>query len=107
MSIRRMLNSVVRGMLIIITRIRVGSNSNGALGKEFSTDGSGAVQGYKTAFKDVYPESGFRLPLPKRDDLDDYGKKVYDKTVGSWQSHAGWLTRACRNPFAQPQTGRA
>lgn len=29
--------------------------------------------------KDVYAETGFRLPLPKREDLDDYGKKVYDK----------------------------
>lgn len=32
--------------------------------------------------KDIYPESGFRLPLPNRDDMDDYGKKVYDKVVG-------------------------
>src|ERR1700691_2434515 len=29
--------------------------------------------------KDVYPDSRFRLPLPKRDELDDYGKKVYDR----------------------------
>jgi len=29
--------------------------------------------------KDVFAETGFRLPLPNRDDLDDYGKKVYDK----------------------------
>jgi 4-carboxymuconolactone decarboxylase len=81
-SIRRMLNSVVRGMVIIITRIWVGSDSSGALGKESSATGSEAVQASKTPPKDVYPESGFRLPLPKRDDLDDYGKKVYDKTVG-------------------------
>lgn len=33
--------------------------------------------------KDIYPESGCRLPLPKRDDFDDYGKKVYDKRVRS------------------------
>jgi len=32
--------------------------------------------------KDIYPESGFRLPLPKRDDFNDYGGKVYDKIVG-------------------------
>ena len=41
-----------------------------------------AAQVSKTPPKDVYPESGCRLPLPKRDDLDGYGKKVYDKTVG-------------------------
>ena len=29
--------------------------------------------------EDVYPESGFRLPPPKREDLDDYGKSVYDR----------------------------
>jgi 4-carboxymuconolactone decarboxylase len=29
--------------------------------------------------KDVYPESRDRLPLLKRDDLDDYGKSVYDE----------------------------
>jgi len=29
--------------------------------------------------KDVDPESRNRLPLPKRGDMDDYGKKVYDK----------------------------
>ncbi len=32
--------------------------------------------------KDVYPDSTFRLPLPKRDDLDDLGKKIYDGIVG-------------------------
>jgi 4-carboxymuconolactone decarboxylase len=29
--------------------------------------------------KDVYPDSRNRLPLPKREDMDDYGKQVYDK----------------------------
>ena len=29
--------------------------------------------------EDVFPESGYRLPLPKREDLDDYGKTVYDR----------------------------
>ena len=28
--------------------------------------------------KDVCAETGFRLPLPNRDDLDDYGNKVHD-----------------------------
>jgi 4-carboxymuconolactone decarboxylase len=31
--------------------------------------------------KDVYPDSMFRLPLPKREDLDDQGKKLYDNIV--------------------------
>ena len=29
--------------------------------------------------KDVYPESRNRLPLPKREDMDDYGKAVFDE----------------------------
>jgi alkylhydroperoxidase family enzyme len=33
----------------------------------------------KSAGKDISPDSGFRLPLPKRDDLDDQGKKFYDE----------------------------
>jgi len=33
--------------------------------------------------KDIYPESGFRLPLPKREDFDEYGKKVYDRMVSA------------------------
>jgi 4-carboxymuconolactone decarboxylase len=28
---------------------------------------------------DIYPDSRFRLPLPKRDDYDDAGKKVFDR----------------------------
>jgi len=31
---------------------------------------------------DIYPESGFRLPLPKREELDDAGKKQYDQALG-------------------------
>jgi 4-carboxymuconolactone decarboxylase len=37
--------------------------------------------------KDIYPETGNRLPPPKREDLDDYGKKVFDELTGpriSW-----------------------
>jgi 4-carboxymuconolactone decarboxylase len=30
---------------------------------------------------DVYPDSRNRLPLPKREDFDDYGKKVFDQVV--------------------------
>ena len=28
---------------------------------------------------DIDPQSGFRLPLPKREDLDDAGKRTYDR----------------------------
>ncbi len=41
------------------------------------------VQTYGSAPKDVCAESGFRLPLPKREDFDDEGKKIFDKRVGT------------------------
>ena len=44
-----------------------------------SSAGSTLPSAAATLPKDVYPESGNRLPLLKRDDLDDYGKSVYDE----------------------------
>ena len=39
---------------------------------------------------DVYPESRFRLPLPKREELDEAGQRVYDATMsGARQTLAG------------------
>ena len=37
----------------------------------------------KATPKDINPDSGFRLPVLKREDLDDYGEKVYEKIFGS------------------------
>ena len=31
---------------------------------------------------DIDPKSGFRLPIPKREDLDDIGKAVLDRVMG-------------------------
>ena len=45
--------------------------------------------------KDVYPESGYRLPLVKKEDLDDYGKTVYDKVFGP----TGRSVAGARGPF--------
>jgi hypothetical protein len=30
---------------------------------------------------DIDPESGFRLPVPRREDLDETGKKLYDRAT--------------------------
>jgi 4-carboxymuconolactone decarboxylase len=46
------------------------------------TKGS-AAQAIGDMPKDVYPDSGFRLPIVKKEDLDDYGKKVYEKVFGT------------------------
>jgi 4-carboxymuconolactone decarboxylase len=38
---------------------------------------------------DIDPQSGFRLPLPKRDDLDDAGKRAYDHAAAPGKSIVG------------------
>ena len=38
---------------------------------------------------DIDPQSGFRLPLPKREDLDDAGKAHYDRVAAAGASIAG------------------
>ncbi|MBI2822050.1 MAG: carboxymuconolactone decarboxylase family protein [Acidobacteria bacterium] len=39
--------------------------------------------------KDVYPDSGNRLPLIRREDLSDQDKRVYDMVVGDSRSLVG------------------
>jgi 4-carboxymuconolactone decarboxylase len=38
---------------------------------------------------DIDPQSGFRLPLPKREDLDEAGKRAYDRAVKPGASIVG------------------
>ena len=38
---------------------------------------------------DIDPKSGFRLPLPKREDLDDAGKAAYDRATKPGATIAG------------------
>jgi 4-carboxymuconolactone decarboxylase len=38
---------------------------------------------------DIDPQSGFRLPLPKRDELDEVGKRHYDRITAPGASIAG------------------
>src|SRR5690348_8317523 len=38
---------------------------------------------------DIDPQSGFRLPLPKREDLDEAGKAHYDRATAPGASIAG------------------
>jgi 4-carboxymuconolactone decarboxylase len=38
---------------------------------------------------DIDPQSGFRLPLPKREDLDDVGKRAYDRAATPGKSIVG------------------
>jgi 4-carboxymuconolactone decarboxylase len=38
---------------------------------------------------DIDPQSGFRLPLPKREDLDEVGKRAYDRAAAPGKSLVG------------------
>ena len=38
---------------------------------------------------DIDPQSGFRLPLPKREDLDEAGRKAYDRATAPGATIAG------------------
>ncbi len=38
---------------------------------------------------DIDPQSGFRLPLPRREDLDDAGKQTYDRAAAPGGNIAG------------------
>ena len=38
---------------------------------------------------DIDPQSGFRLPLPKREDLDEAGRNAYDRAVTPGRTIAG------------------
>ena len=38
---------------------------------------------------DIDPQSGFRLPLPKREDLDEAGRRAYDRAISNKRSIVG------------------
>src|SRR5215475_4461422 len=38
---------------------------------------------------DIDPQSGFRLPLPRREDLDEAGKQIYDRATRPGATLAG------------------
>ena len=51
---------------------------------------------------DIDPQSGFRLPLPKREDLDEAGKQHYDRVSAPGASIAG-LRGPEWHPALQPR----
>src|SRR5215468_294947 len=54
----------------------------------FTQVGSPPTMG-PTMPSDIDPQSGFRLPLPKREDLDEVGKRHYDRVAAPGASIAG------------------
>lgn len=74
-----MMVTIIRTISNILAVSGVGADSkDDSVQKSFAAS-SKETQASKTLPKDINPESGYRLPLPKREDLDDYGKKVFDR----------------------------
>ena len=75
--------SVVKVFVVIIAVAGLVSFSGkNACAEEAAAKGKAKVAVAEELPKDVYPESRFRLPLPKREDFDEEGKKIFDKRVG-------------------------
>jgi len=56
--------------------------------------------------KDVYPDSRFRLPLPKRDDFDDEGRKVFDRIADPNSKRLAGLQGPAGIRLADPNLAR-
>ena len=82
MGARKTVNTVVLAMVIVFMAGWVVSFPDMVNAQEVQKAGKSAEKVARPLPKDVYPESGFRLPLPKREDFDEEGKKVFDKRVG-------------------------
>ena len=69
-----------------------------------------ARQSEGTLPADVHPESRSRLPLIKRDNLDDRGKRIYDASLGGHQAasvlrlHRSGSDVRWRSPLGRPLT---
>ena len=67
-----------------------------------SSAGSAAVPGAAPLPNDVYPDSRDRLPLPKRDDMDEYGKRIVDGLTPGKQLPATVHSIRLYSPVARP-----
>jgi len=80
--------------VLIVSAVLAGCSAGGPQREEASE-----VPTMTTLPKDIYPESRSRLPLPKREALDEQGRRVYDSvldpkrpTLAGFQGPAGiWL----------------
>ena len=93
MATRPKILSVIKTIMIMATITWVGSNPFIASAQVSSATAGVAGQAANPK-PDVNQDSGSRLPLLKREDIDDYGKKVYDQMFGP----GGRLLAGLRGP---------
>ena len=80
MRLHRILTSLAG--VIVVLAVLTAAHESRAQSDQASTTGS-------TMPSDIDPNSGFRLPLPKREDLDDVGKRAYDRAAAPGKSLVG------------------
>ena len=80
MRLHRILTSLA-GVIVVLT-VLAATRLAHAQSNQTSNTGS-------TMPSDIDPNSGFRLPLPKREDLDEVGKKAYDRGATPGRTIAG------------------
>jgi 4-carboxymuconolactone decarboxylase len=80
MRLHRILTSLA-GVIVVLT-VLAATRLAHAQSNQTSNTGS-------TMPSDIDPKSGFRLPLPKREDLDDVGKRAYDRAAAPGKSLVG------------------
>jgi 4-carboxymuconolactone decarboxylase len=85
---------VVSGLLVIGLSI-AGGRVVRAISEQAAANASGAFP------KDVYAETGNRLPALKREDLDEAGKKLYDSRGGRGDSFGPGGIRLYSPPVAE------
>ena len=67
-------------LCVIAASVLIGTTPSPLAAQEASGQRDKAAEEYAATLpKDVYPDSGSRLPLLKREDMDEEGKKLYDK----------------------------
>ncbi len=80
MRLHRILTSLAG--VIVVLAVVIAAQQSHAQSNQTSNTGS-------TMPSDIDPNSGFRLPLPKREDLDDVGKRAYDRAAAPGKSLVG------------------
>ena len=78
---RRRAIDLIAGMTVMLALMVITHQSH-AQSNQTSNTGSAIPS-------DIDPKSGFRLPLPKREDLDDVGKRAYDRAAAPGKSLVG------------------
>ena len=97
-------SQILAGLLLVIgTSVAAGHALTRLSEQATSSAGGKSSQALAVAFpKDIYPDTGNRFPMIKREELDEAGKKVFDARAGAFGPGA---IRLYSPPVADYMTG--